>query len=186
MSDKYRGYVGFRVNVYVEGYRPNKETWKYHVEDFPTLAEASSYVEKLDFMNWDERNNFLNFKDEEKWSGAYSLSYEGCKIFQYDKFGNVTEVSDTEDQVDEDLSMGEILERFKDRESLHRTEGEAGVRNLEMLCNALGYRDNGLRYGSAIENFLSDNPGAIEALWRFVEEVDLEEWREALQEEQDA
>lgn len=49
------------------------------------------------------------------------------------------------------------------------TEGERGVKNLKNVCEALGYGDGFMR-GRAIEEFLTDNPGAVEALFQFVSE----------------
>ena len=62
-------------------------------------------------------------------------------------------------------------------------EGERGVRNLEKLTEALGYGQGYMR-GRALEEFLSDNSGAIEALLEFISNnVDqVPEWEESLSE----
>lgn len=51
-----------------------------------------------------------------------------------------------------------------------RTEGTEGVRNLEKLCEGLGYRDGQFIGQHYILNFLADNPGAIEKLFEFIQE----------------
>lgn len=62
-----------------------------------------------------------------------------------------------------------------------RIEGEQGVRNLEQLVETLGY-GHGIYRNRAIEEFLIDNPGAVEAVLQFIGEwTDRnEEWAAAL------
>lgn len=62
-----------------------------------------------------------------------------------------------------------------------RTEGEQGLRNLENMCEALGY-GRGFMQGRALEEFFADNPGAIEAVLEFVGNwVDRNtEWQDSL------
>ena len=62
------------------------------------------------------------------------------------------------------MDFSEKFDKFVENNNLHRNEGDTGVQNLETIAIALGYRNEGYRYGSPIERFLSDNPGAIEAL----------------------
>jgi hypothetical protein len=62
----------------------------------------------------------------------------------------------------------EIVEQFMDN-FFRSVEGEAGVRNLEQTCEVLGYGQGWMR-GRAIEEFLTDNPGAVEALYNFITE----------------
>lgn len=57
-----------------------------------------------------------------------------------------------------------------------RFEGNAGVRNLAILANKLGYKDTTYfgqfgqaSYGDLID-YLEDNPGAIEAVYNFMNE----------------
>ena len=50
-----------------------------------------------------------------------------------------------------------------------RFEGEQGVRNLEQMCETLGY-GSGFMRGRAIEEMLADNPGAVEAVATFLAE----------------
>ena len=64
-----------------------------------------------------------------------------------------------------------------------RMEGEQGVRNLETMCEHLGYGQGYMR-GRAIEEMLADNPGAVEAVAQFLADwaVRNTEWNTALEE----
>lgn len=61
-------------------------------------------------------------------------------------------------------------------------EGERGVRNLEQMCETLGYGQGYMR-GRAIEEMLADNPGAVEAVAQFLASwaVRNTEWNAALE-----
>ena len=63
-----------------------------------------------------------------------------------------------------------------------RVEGEQGVRNLETMCEHLGYGQGYMR-GRAIEEMLADNPGAVEAVAQFLADwaVRNTEWNSALE-----
>ena len=62
----------------------------------------------------------------------------------------------------------EIVDKFMDTFA-RSAEGERGVRNLETVCEVLGYGEGFMR-GRAIEEFLQDNPGAVEGLFNFIAE----------------
>lgn len=81
--------------------------------------------------------------------------------------------------------MSEIREKWEDQNKIHCYEGSTGVRNLEKLCNALGYNGRNGQFVNAdgIWNFLADNSGAIEAILNFIDESNVPEWKEALSEE---
>lgn len=66
---------------------------------------------------------------------------------------------------------------------MFRLEGEQGVRNLEQMCETLGY-GSGFMRGRAIEEMLADNPGAVEAVVQFLADwaVRNTEWNAALAE----
>lgn len=77
--------------------------------------------------------------------------------------------------------MSEILEKWQDYHEISRFEGTSGVKNLEKLLKSLGYsRGNYVGYGNEIINFLSDNPGAIEAILNFIVETNDKNWNESL------
>jgi len=63
------------------------------------------------------------------------------------------------------------------------TEGEKGVKQLENVCEVLGYGEGFMR-NRAIEEFLTDNPGAVEALFQFISEWALRnpEWNDSMEE----
>lgn len=68
------------------------------------------------------------------------------------------------------------IERLIDKENLHRTEGNKGVRNLCRLANLLGYQDRtyfgqvaGACYGDLIL-LLEDNPGLVEAMHEWLQD----------------
>lgn len=81
----------------------------------------------------------------------------------------------------ESITLAELIAEYHASKSLHRMEGEAGVRGLEMTLSAIGYKSDQFRYGSSIEKFLIDNPGAIEALYDWIIEQDTEEWKEEIE-----
>jgi len=62
----------------------------------------------------------------------------------------------------------EIVDMFE-QNFMTRSEGEGGVKNLENVCEILGYGEGFMR-NRAIEEFLTDNPGAVEALFQFITE----------------
>ena len=66
------------------------------------------------------------------------------------------------------MDRNEIVEMFMDNFA-RSSEGETGVRNLENVCEVLGYGEGFMR-GRAVEEFLQDNPGAVEALFEFIME----------------
>lgn len=80
------------------------------------------------------------------------------------------------------LDGSELLERWQDQNKAWHFEGEGGMKKLEALVEVLGYRDTGFRYGTPIEAFLCDNPGACEKIVEFISEwADRNsEWRESL------
>lgn len=81
--------------------------------------------------------------------------------------------------------MSEIIQKFIDEKKLYRNEGETGVKNLETLIQALGYRKHGFRYGELVEVFLVDNPGAVEALQQWIIDNAGPEWEDRVEMELD-
>ena len=66
------------------------------------------------------------------------------------------------------MQRANIVEQYIDN-CFRSFEGERGVRNLEAMCEALGYGEGFMR-GRAIEEMLQDNPGAVEAVANFLAE----------------
>jgi hypothetical protein len=62
----------------------------------------------------------------------------------------------------------ELFDKYMDK-NFRSFEGERGVRNLEQLVETLGYGEGWMR-GRAIEDFLTDNPGAVQAVVEFIGE----------------
>ena len=60
------------------------------------------------------------------------------------------------------------------------SEGERGVRDLHRLVEDMGYPGHDYAYGTPIEVFLIDNPGAIEAIVEWIKEQNFSEWKENL------
>lgn len=91
----------------------------------------------------------------------------------------------------EERDFEEVFDAYLDQENLYRTEGEQGFNNLCMIANALGYKDvmgfgslpNGAHVGDFME-FLSDNPGAVEAIHEWIRENgEKTDWKEKLETE---
>lgn len=59
-----------------------------------------------------------------------------------------------------------LMDRYWEEHNV-RTEGQAGLNSLERLVRILGY-GTGFMQNRAVEDFLLDNPGAIEAMLDFV------------------
>lgn len=74
----------------------------------------------------------------------------------------------------------DVVDTYMDN-FMFRMEGETGVKNLEQMCETLGYGSGWMR-GRAIEEMLADNPGAVEAVANFLAEqaVRNTEWNAAL------
>ena len=62
------------------------------------------------------------------------------------------------------------LIRILEREGIARTDGERGVENLNKLAGMLGYREDGLKYGSSLERFLQDNQGCIQVIQEWIDD----------------
>lgn len=89
--------------------------------------------------------------------------------------------------IDEELTGSEIVDKYLQDNNIYHFEGDSGVENLEKLVEALGYKDTGFRFGTPVEAFLSDNPGAQELIVEFIREwTDKnDEWKESLSTEKD-
>jgi len=88
------------------------------------------------------------------------------------------------------MDMLNLIEEYRDEKKMHCMEGSTGVENLCRLVNTMGYQDAMHRgqfaqdgcHGDLIE-FLSDNPGAIEAIINWIADQNSPEWKEALESE---
>lgn len=64
--------------------------------------------------------------------------------------------------IEEEEDGAALFDRWCDVNKVYRWEGERGVHNLENLVTTLGYHD--------VDEFLADNPGAIEHIVNFVQD----------------
>ncbi len=62
------------------------------------------------------------------------------------------------------------FQKYLDANKFHSFEGDSGMKKLETICKEIGYQDTGLKFGTPIESFLSDNSGAMQLLVDFIEE----------------
>lgn len=83
----------------------------------------------------------------------------------------------------DDTDLGDLLEQFCVENRINRFEGDSGLENLERVFSALGYKPHGFRFGTLIEAFLSDNPGACDAIIEWIGDQNIREWREKLEAE---
>jgi len=85
-------------------------------------------------------------------------------------------------EVVEEKDSNEIMQDYLDEMRFHCLEGERGVTALNKICCDLGYKDEGFRNGSSLEEFLKDNPGCVmEILEWITEHMDhIPEWKKAL------
>ena len=84
----------------------------------------------------------------------------------------------------DDKDMQELVENWCDKHGAHHFEGDAGLQRFNNLCAAIGYAGHQFKFGSPLEHFLSDNPGAIEAVLEWiVERGENCEWKTALESE---
>ena len=70
-----------------------------------------------------------------------------------------------------------LIQEFIDNKNL-RFEGDTGVKNINTVCRAIGYKEHGFAYGSPLEVFLSDNSGACDAIIQWMGEQNVDEWAE--------
>lgn len=79
-----------------------------------------------------------------------------------------------------------LLDQFIKQEKLFSFDGESGVDKFALILNAIGYHE-GRGYGSSgadgvLHEFLVDNPGAIDAMIKFIEEYgdNSPDWKDSL------
>lgn len=73
----------------------------------------------------------------------------------------------------EKIELDELIDDFIEQNTDGILEGTRGVKNLESLLNQIGY--------DGLGDFLADNPGAIDAVLRWIGYQDqITEWHDAL------
>ena len=77
----------------------------------------------------------------------------------------------------------EIFNAYINCKKFYHCEGEYGLKRLNDLTQNMGYKCHGYMYGSSLEVFLADNPGAQRAIYDWIEQNMCEEWAEGLSNE---
>ena len=87
---------------------------------------------------------------------------------------NNTDVDDSE------KSFCDILEEYQVQEKMYRFESTTGLKDLNKICNAIGYQESPFAFGSSLEQFLMDNPGAMSAIVDWLGEQSGDSFKEEL------
>lgn len=77
------------------------------------------------------------------------------------------------------------LQDFLNENRIFTLEGDRGVEALNRVCKEIGYREDGFRYGSCLENFLKDNSGASQAILDWIEKHYSEDFEKYPEDEYD-
>lgn len=87
------------------------------------------------------------------------------------------EVKDSKKEVSEALleAVSHLINKMMDQHSVYSLEGERGIKFLNKLIKVIGY--------SNMNEFFSDNSGAIEALIEWISSVRSPEWEKSLKDE---
>lgn len=80
----------------------------------------------------------------------------------------------------DESGLYELVDEYITQEML-RFEGERGVEDLNKLAFALGYRETPFKFGTVLEQFLADNPGAQAAIVDWVMSMEIPEWKEEIE-----
>ena len=78
------------------------------------------------------------------------------------------------------MSLEKGIERYLEQNNIWHFNGDRGIEALNKLIKIIGYDEDGFRYGSSLERFLGDNPGAIEALLSWIGSQHCPDWEENL------
>jgi hypothetical protein len=80
------------------------------------------------------------------------------------------------------VHVSELMQEFMDNERMSTFEGSRGIEQLNNICCQIGYPAQQYRYGSSLEEFLSDNPGCCEAIvaWIDKQAEKNEDWKSQL------
>jgi hypothetical protein len=82
-------------------------------------------------------------------------------------------MEDTDDT--EEMSGAELLEKWQDQNKVYHFE--MNTKNLSKIVNVIGYGDD--MFGTAVENFLNDNPGAQLAIVEWIAgQLERGDWRD--------
>lgn len=62
------------------------------------------------------------------------------------------------------MEYNALLQHYYRVKNVHTLASDAGLVALTGLLNVLGYKDNGLKWGTAVEQFIIDNPVIAEEI----------------------
>ncbi len=104
---------------------------------------------------------------------------EGCGFSRAQAAGAPEQLDEEDEEPLEDLDGPDLLQRWQRKNKMHCLEGDAGQEKMQKLVRVLGYDGHQFRFGEPLQQFLSDNPGAMEAILTWVEEQldDNQDWR---------
>ena len=82
----------------------------------------------------------------------------------------------------EELEGCELFDKFIDQENLWNLEGESGLGSLNKICDSIGYKESGYKYGTSLETFLLDNPGCNEVILEWIKDHmdNCNEWEDSV------
>lgn len=85
------------------------------------------------------------------------------------------------DETIEEKTLDEVVEEYTTFKKMWHFEGDTGMKHLNTLTKDMGYKGHGFAYGSSLEAFLSDNPGAQEAIVNWIRDQNIADWKEELE-----
>lgn len=71
----------------------------------------------------------------------------------------------------DEQQFSDVLNKYLNTKRYYHFEGDSGLDRLNDLCYALGYKGHNFKYGSSLEEFLVDNPGAVNAIIDWIQKV---------------
>ena len=91
--------------------------------------------------------------------------------------------SDEEEDEETYFDFQDVIDEWCGQNRATSLEGDRGLENLNKLAEAIGYEKSPWNFGSPLEVFLSDNPGACEAIFNWIVEhgEKTTEWRDLLE-----
>lgn len=85
------------------------------------------------------------------------------------------------DETIEEKTLDEVIDEYVSHKKMYHFEGDTGVERLNTFTKDMGYDRHGFAYGSPLEAFLSDNPGAQEAIINWIRDQNIKDWKESLE-----
>lgn len=79
------------------------------------------------------------------------------------------------------MEFHELLDKYCNKHNIYGFEGNSGLVKINQICSDIGYAAHQFRFGSPLEQFLSDNPSAISWLLDFIEQSACQEWYDELE-----